>query len=120
MINYLKYLMRNLIYLKTSNRIELSIFLSDLYDFKIELPNRMTEKLEITPPAYSYLLTYLDQDKMDGTNFNSFENLMQYKNYKENVLYGHFGIFNNEYYELIKKLLLCQKKRRNIKKNKMF
>lgn len=41
---------------------------------------------------------------MDGTNFNSFENLMQYKNYKENVLYGHFGIFNNEYYELIKKI----------------
>lgn len=98
---------------KTSNRTEVSLFLSELYNFKIELPNRVTEKLEITPPAYSYLLTYLDQDKMDGTNFNSFENLGQYKDYKENVLYGHFGIFNNDYYELMKKItfLLEEKKK---------
>ena len=35
-----------------------------------------------------------DQDKIDGTKFNSFQYLTQYSDYKENVLYYHFNVYN--------------------------
>ena len=41
---------------------------------------------------------------MNCTKFSSFSQLEQYANYKENVLYYHFGIFNEEYYNIIKEL----------------
>ena len=40
---------------QTSTIIELSYFLSNIWDFEIFLPNRRTEKLEIAPPAYTYV-----------------------------------------------------------------
>lgn len=88
--------------LSTNHRSELSKKLKDLFNFHIELPNRNNE-LEITPPAYMYLLNYVDQNGLDCTNFSSFNNLGQYVNYKKYALLSHFGIFNQEYYELDKK-----------------
>lgn len=89
---------------KTLHRSELSEFLGKIYDFAVMLPDRNNNKLEYAPPAYNYLLNYIDQDKMQATNFASFRNLKQYNNYKENVLYYHFGVLNEEYYQLIKKI----------------
>lgn len=89
---------------KTNNRTELSKFLKKIFNFAVELPNKETNKLEITPPVYNYLLNYIDQDKMDGTNFNSFRNLAQYSDYKENVLYYHFDVYNSKYYEAVKNI----------------
>lgn len=85
----------------TNHRSELSKKLKELFNFHIELPNRNNE-LEITPPAYMYLLNYVDQNGLDCTNFSSFNNLGQYVNYKKYALLSHFGIFNQEYYELDK------------------
>lgn len=87
----------------TNHRSELSKKLKELFNFHIELPNRNNE-LEITPPAYMYLLNYVDQNGLDCTNFSSFNNLGQYVNYKKYALLSHFGIFNQEYYELDKNL----------------
>ncbi len=87
----------------TNHRTELSGKLKELFNFHIELPNRNNE-LEITPPAFMYLLSYVDQNGLDCTNFSSFNNLGQYPNYKKYTLLSHFGIFNQEYYELDKKL----------------
>lgn len=87
----------------TNHRTELSSKLKELFNFYIELPNRNNE-LEITPPAFMYLLNYVDQNGLDCTNFSSFNNLSQYPNYKKYTLLSHFGIFNQEYYELDKKL----------------
>ena len=87
----------------TNHRTELSSKLKELFNFHIELPNRNNE-LEITPPAFMYLLNYVDQNGLDCTNFSSFNNLGQYPNYKKYTLLSHFGIFNQEYYELDKKL----------------
>ena len=87
----------------TNHRTELSVKLKELFNFHIELPNRNNE-LEITPPAFMYLLNYVDQNGLDCTNFSSFNNLGQYPNYKKYTLLSHFGIFNQEYYELDKKL----------------
>ena len=87
----------------TNHRTELSKKLKELFNFHIELPNRDNE-LEITPPAFMYLLNYVDQNGLDCTNFSSFNNLGQYSNFKKYALLSHFGVFNQEYYELDKKL----------------
>lgn len=88
---------------ETTRRIELSEKLSELFDFYIELPNR-ENKLELTPPAYMYLLNYVDQTGLNCTTFSSFKGLAQYSNYKKYALLSHFGVFNEEYYDLDKKL----------------
>lgn len=85
----------------TIDRTELAEFLSTMYDFKIALPSRNKNKLALAPPAFSYILNFIDQDKMDGTKFASFENLGQFPNFKENTLFGHFGVFNEKYYRLM-------------------
>lgn len=105
---------------KTMHRRELAEFLSRIYNFAIMLPNRAENKLEYAPPAYDYLLNYIDQDKMQATNFASFKNLKQYYNYKENVLYYHFGVLNEEYYELIKKIEKYEERCKDINEQKKF
>lgn len=94
---------KNIIF-KTINRNELGEKLKPIFNFAVQLPKRNEEKLEITPPAYNYILNYLDQDKISGTQFASFDSLGQYPDYKENVLYYHFGAFDEKYYEIERKL----------------
>ena len=63
---------------KTINRNELGEKLKGIFNFAVQLPKRGEEKLEITPPAYNYLLYFLDQDRILGTQFASFDGLGQY------------------------------------------
>lgn len=93
---------KNQLIFKTIHRTELSTFLGELFGFTIFLPNKNTKQLEVAPPVYSFILNYLDQDKYDGTKFSSFNNLAQYSNFKINVIYTHLGIYNKDYFELIK------------------
>lgn len=99
---------------RTEERKKLSIYLKDLFGFSLQLPNRNTGDLELTPPAFWYLLNYLDQDKMSGSKFSSFKNLDQYKNFKEDTLYSHFGVFNEEYYNLTKSIQELDREKNNI------
>ncbi|EEW92371.1 hypothetical protein ACWOA2_06580 [Granulicatella elegans] len=87
---------------QTSSRTELSEFLGEIWSFEIFLPNRNTEKLEIAPPAYTYVMNFLDQDYYDGTNFNSFKSLGQYRNFKPDVIYSQLGIYDKSYFERVK------------------
>ncbi|MBW7475268.1 hypothetical protein K0T92_10965 [Paenibacillus oenotherae] len=103
----------------TINRSELSTYLSRIFDFCVKLPNR-NENLEITPPVYSYLLNFVDQDHMSGTKFSSFKGLGQYSDYKENVIYNHFGIFTEEYFDLLKLLEDLKKETKSITDEKMI
>lgn len=89
---------------KTINRNELGEKLKEIFNFAVQLPKRGEEKLEITPPVYNYLLYFLDQDRILGTHFASFDNLGQYPDFKENVLYYHFGAFDERYYEIERQL----------------
>ncbi len=88
----------------TNNRTKLSAYYSKLFGFKIELPNRDNTALELAPPAFSFILNYVDQDKMEGSVFRSFDCLAQFKNYKENLLYTHLGVFDKDYYDIINKI----------------
>ncbi|MDG0871583.1 hypothetical protein L5D93_03210 [Paenibacillus thiaminolyticus] len=104
----------------TVNRRELSEYLGEIFEFHVKLPNRHEDILEITPPAYSYLLNYVDQDHMNGTKFSSFKNLGQYADYKENVIYNHFGIFNDDYFNILKKIEELKKEEKALKDEKLI
>lgn len=86
----------------TIHRSELADFFGNLFNFSIWLPQKNTNQLVIAPPAYSFLLNFLDQDEYIGTKFNSFKSLAQFSNFKLNVIYSHLGIYNKEYFELVK------------------
>lgn len=89
---------------RTNSRTELAKFLGNIFGFKVMLPNKITGAIEVTPPAYNYLLNFIDQDGMDGSKFLSFSSLQQYADYKDKVLYYHFGVYNEEYYLLVKSI----------------
>lgn len=88
----------------TIDRKELAEKLSEYFKFSVQLPSRNEDRLEITPPVYNYLPYFIDQDYYNGTDFSSFNGLAQYEKYKENVLYYHFGAFDETYFEIIKEL----------------
>lgn len=90
----------NVLILTTESASKLAKTLYDIYDFSIYLPSRDEEKLKIAPPAFAYMLNYIDQDHMHGSTFDSFGKLGQFTNYKENLLYCHFGIFNQNFFDL--------------------
>lgn len=94
---------------KTIDRKELAAQLDLIFNFSVRLPNRNNEVLEITSPVYNYILNYIDQDKMDCTRFNSFRSLGEYKGYKANTLYYHFGVFDERYYEIVRQIEASEK-----------
>jgi hypothetical protein len=102
----------------TVNRNELSEMLSKVYDFKVLLPNRSEKELVLTPPVFSYVLNYIDQDYMSGTKFASFDSLQQFAGFKENVIYNHFGIFNEEYFLITKEIEELKKEQKKLAKDK--
>ena len=81
---------------------ELAEKLKDYIEFAVMLPNRDSQKMEITPPVYNYLPFFIDQDHYEGSNYSSFKNLRQYQNFKDSVLFYHLGIYNEDYFELIR------------------
>ena len=96
----------------TTSRHDLACQLFKYTNFNVQLPSRSNEKLEMTPPAYNYLLNFLDQDYYSITTFASFKNLAQYRDYKEFALYYHFGAFDQRFFELVrKKELLVDKEK---------
>lgn len=81
---------------------DLAAELEKITGFAMKLPNRNENTLEITPPVYNYLPFYIDQDHYDGSKFSSFDNLGQYSNYKEAVLFSHFGVYDEIFFDLVK------------------
>ena len=84
------------------SRHELSERLSNITGFAVKLPPRernsddgYVQELEIAPPVYNYLLYFVDQDYQNGSQFASFQHLSEYPDFKEYVLYYHFGAFDD-------------------------
>ena len=92
---------KKLLFVATKSR-ELAEKLKNITGFAVMLPSRHNDKLEITPPVYNYLPFFLDQDHYEGSRFASFDRLAQYVDYKDNVLFYHFGVYDEEYFSLVR------------------
>jgi len=92
---------RQLMFVATKSS-EVAEKLKAITGFAVMLPSRQSDKLEITPPAYNYLPFFLDQDHYEGSEFASFDRLGQYADYKDNVLFYHFGVYDEDFFELVK------------------
>ena len=116
---------RNLLF-SSVRRHELAEKLFSILHFAVKLPARKkdddddqeTDKLEIAPPAYNYLLYFVDQDKQNGSQFASFRNLNQYSDYKTNVLFYHFGAFDDTYYDLAQHAEQLEEKQKSFANDK--
>lgn len=118
---------------KTVSRHELSEKLNGILQFAVKLPAReianesyqdddeeYIQRLEVTPPAYNYLLYFVDQNKQSGSHFASFKNLQQYPDYKANALFYHFGAFDDDYYSLtVQKEKVTEQQKRAKRDNEM-
>lgn len=92
----------------TNSRKTLAVQLNKYFNFAVRLKNK-NDEIEIASPAFNYILYFLDQDHYDGSNFNSFKNLSEYSNYRENVLYYHLGLIDDDYFDLEKQKHILEK-----------
>lgn len=74
-------------------------FIAQLFNYKLVLNNSKGESL-IPPPAYFLLPFYIDQDISWNMNWESFDRLSQFSNWRNDVVNYHIGIRPNEYYEI--------------------
>jgi Membrane-bound metallopeptidase len=93
------------------SRSKLAECLADIYGFQIKLPGRADGELRLAKPVYSYLFNFIDQDKMSGPYFKSFDNLGEFADFKANLIYSQLGIFDEEYYEVTRRFEVKEKER---------
>lgn len=76
-------------------------FLSDLFEFEIELVGKDAEgTIEKCPPAFFYLPYYIDQENGWSTNSYSFDRMTQFDMpQRKDSYFFHFGVLDNEYVE---------------------
>ncbi|EKQ57553.1 MULTISPECIES: hypothetical protein [unclassified Clostridium] len=76
----------------------------ELFSFAVYLPNKDTKKIEMAPPAFSFMPYYIDQDKGWSGLYNSFASIDQYKqNDRIKSLYYHLNIYTKYTVELMAK-----------------
>ncbi|GGD64403.1 hypothetical protein GCM10011514_30450 [Emticicia aquatilis] len=92
---------------------EFSKLLSTIINFNFKLPNRKTEALETPPPAYYFLPFYIDQRRSWSLPWNSFENLDQYANWKQDLIKYDVGLISDRYFEIQEELFLERRKNEN-------
>lgn len=85
---------------ETSHRHQLGQLLYEQFGFAMWLPARGTKEIEIAPPAFSYVPYFIDQNQYNGSNFNSFDGLGQYKDFKGNLIYTFTGAYDENYFEV--------------------
>jgi len=73
---------------------------ADLVGFKALLPNQSTGELETPPPAYYFLPFYIDQKRSWSKAWDNFDNLAQYKGWKNTIIKYHVGLLTSEYFDL--------------------
>lgn len=81
---------------------ELSPLLEEIFDFAVYLPNKDSAKVEIAPPAFTFMPYYIDQDKGWNGLYNSFSAIEQYrKPDRIKSLYYHLNIYTKSTVELM-------------------
>mgnify|MGYP002560582678 CR=1 FL=1 len=91
-----------LIMLTRSVSRDLAQQLENIFDFSIYLPNKQTKRIEMAPPAFTFLPYYIDQDKGWSGLYDSFSSIDQYKkNDRIKSLYYHLNLYNKNTVELL-------------------
>ncbi len=75
---------------------ELAPYFAELFNFHLSLATRDEEKQ--ATPAFLFLPFYVDQDAGWTSNWNSFDRLGQFRNWRTDVVHFHVGIRPSEYY----------------------
>ena len=71
----------------------LAPLLGEIFDFSVYLPNKETGKVEMAPPAFTFMPYYIDQDKGWSGLYDSFASINQYKSTDRiKSLYYHLNI----------------------------
>lgn len=81
----------------TTSYPEWSEFMAGLFDFRLMLPTHQNTMAQATPP-YLFLPFYMDQDKSWLQQWNSFEKLTQFSNWKKPLAAYFTGQRPNGYY----------------------
>lgn len=84
----------------TASRHELGMLLYKQFGFAVWLPSRTRNEIEIAPPAYSYAPYFIDQNRYNGSEYRSFNNLGQYSDYKASLIYTLTGAYDKDYFNL--------------------
>ncbi|WP_428740173.1 hypothetical protein [Tenacibaculum sp.] len=87
----------------TSVTNELGPYFGKLFNFQPLFQNQKSEFI-VPPPAYLFLPYYIDQDSSWSKSWESFKQLQQIKDYRNQSIYYHSGIRPNEYYSTKKEI----------------
>lgn len=83
---------------------ELTPLLGEIFDFAVYLPNKDSAKVEMAPPAFTFMPYYIDQDKGWSGLYDSFSAIEQYKKADRiKSLYYHLNIYTKSTVELMAK-----------------
>lgn len=83
---------------------ELSPLLGEIFDFAVYLPNKDSAKVEMAPPAFTFMPYYIDQDRGWNGLYDSFSAIEQYKKPDRiKSLYYHLNIYTKSTVELMAK-----------------
>lgn len=75
-----------------------------IFSFAVYMANKKTNKIELAPPAFTFMPYYIDQDKGWSGLYESFSNIDQYKKSDRiKSLYYHLGIYTRSTVELMVK-----------------
>ena len=93
---------KNIVLLTKSVSRELAKKYEEIFSFSVYLPNKKTKKIEMAPPAFSFMPYYIDQDTGWTGLYKSFASIDQYeKKDREKSLYYHLNIYNKNTVELL-------------------
>lgn len=75
-----------------------------IFSFAVYIANKKTNKIELAPPAFTFMPYYIDQDRGWSGLYESFSNIDQYKKSDRiKSLYYHLGIYTRSTVELMAK-----------------
>lgn len=100
--NYAVFHNEELILLTHSVGYDLVKMFEEIFSFSVYLPNKTTKKIEMAPPAFTFMPYYIDQDTGWSGLYNSFASIDQYlKNDRIKSLYYHLNIYTRDTVELL-------------------
>lgn len=83
---------------------ELARKFEKIFSFAVYMANKKKNKIELAPPAFTFMPYYIDQDKGWSGLYESFSNIDQYKKSDRiKSLYYHLGIYTRSTVELMAK-----------------